>query len=91
MWGENDLEVIDRACKEQPAAYLRAFLSLAPKDFAMTVERDVTPQHIEISFVCNPQGTGQNWSPRIKTNKLDSKNQQAWYKWFPAQTEEPTN
>ena len=51
MWGENGLKVIDRACKEQPAAYLRAVLSLAPKDFAMTVERDETPQHIELRFV----------------------------------------
>jgi hypothetical protein len=41
----------DRTCKEQPAAYPRAVLSLVPKDFAMTVERDETTQHIEVRFV----------------------------------------
>ena len=30
---------------------MKAVLSLVPKDFAMTVERDETPQHIEMSFV----------------------------------------
>ena len=50
-WEENGLDAIDRACKEQPAAYLRAVLSLVPKDFAMTEERDETPQHIEVRFV----------------------------------------
>ena len=29
-WGENGLDAIDRTCKEQPAAYLRAVLSLVP-------------------------------------------------------------
>ena len=52
---ENGLDVIDRTRKEQPAAYLRAVLSLVPKDFAMTVERDETPQHIEVRFVDNPE------------------------------------
>jgi hypothetical protein len=41
--------LIDKA--KQPAACLRAVLSLAPKDFAMTVERDETPPHIEVRFV----------------------------------------
>ena len=50
-WEENGLDAIDRTCKEQPAAYLRAVLSLVPKDFAMTVERDETPPHIEVRFV----------------------------------------
>ena len=54
-WEENGLDAIDRTCKEQPAAYLRAVLSLVPKDFAMTVERDETPQHIEVRFVDNPE------------------------------------
>ena len=49
-WEENGLDAIDRTCKAQPAAYLRVVLSLVPKDFAMTVERDETPQHIEVSF-----------------------------------------
>ena len=57
-WEENGSDAIDRTCKEQPAAYLRAVLSLVPKDFAMTVERDETPQHIEVRFVDNPQGSG---------------------------------
>jgi len=50
-WEENGSDAIDRTCKEQPAAYLRAVLSLVPKDFAMTVERDETPQYIEVRFV----------------------------------------
>ena len=50
-WEENGRDAIDRTCKEQPAAYLRAVLSLVPKDFAMTVERDETPQHVEVRFV----------------------------------------
>ena len=50
-WEENGKDAIDRTCKEQPAAYLRAVLSLVPKDFAMTVERDETPQDIRIEFV----------------------------------------
>ena len=45
---------MDFTCREQPAAYLRAVLSLAPKDFAMTMERDEPPQHIELGFVDNP-------------------------------------
>ena len=52
-WEANGRDAIDRNCKEQPAAYLRAVLSLVPKDFAMTVERDETPQCIEIRFVDN--------------------------------------
>ena len=30
-WEENGLDAIDRTCKEQPAAYLRAVLSLVTK------------------------------------------------------------
>ena len=51
MWEENGFDVIDRTCKEQGAAYLRAVLSLVPKECTMTVERDETPQHIELRFV----------------------------------------
>ena len=58
-WEENGLDAIDRTCKEEPAAYLRAVLSLVPKDFAMTVERDETPQHIEVRFVDNPEVSGR--------------------------------
>jgi len=54
-WEENGLDATGRTCKEQPAAYLRAVLSLVPKDFAMTVERDETPQHIEVRLVDNPE------------------------------------
>ena len=50
-WEKNGLDAIDRTLKEQPAAYLRAVFSLLPKDFAMTVERDETPQHIEVRFI----------------------------------------
>ena len=50
-WEENGRDAIDRTCKEQPGAYLRAVLSLVPKDFAMTLERDETPHHVEITFV----------------------------------------
>ena len=58
-WEENGLDAIDRTCKEQPAAYLRAVLSLVPKDCAMTVKRDEMPQHVEVSVVDNPEGSGQ--------------------------------
>ena len=47
---ENGLDAVYRNSKEQPEAYLRAVLSLAPKRFFITVERDEPPQHIEISF-----------------------------------------
>ena len=50
-WEENGRDAIDRTCKEQPGAYLRAVLSLVPKDFAMTVERDETPQCIAVTFL----------------------------------------
>ena len=53
-WEENSRDAIDRTCKEQTAAYLRAVLLLVPKDFAMTVERDETPQHVEITFTDRP-------------------------------------
>ena len=56
-WEENGRDAIDRTCKEQPAAYLRAVLSLVPKDFAMTVERDETPQDIRVEFVNALSGT----------------------------------
>ena len=49
--GEKGLDAIDRACKEQPAAYLGAVLSLVPKDFAMTVEGNETSQNIKLRFV----------------------------------------
>ena len=44
-------DAIDRTCKENPGAYMRAVLSLVPKDFALTAEKDETPQCIEIRFV----------------------------------------
>ena len=50
-WEENGRDAIERTCREQPGAYLRAVLSLVPKDFAVTVERDETPHHVEITFV----------------------------------------
>ena len=55
-WEENGSDAIDRTCKEQPAVYLRAVLSLVPKDFAMTVERDEMPPHIEVRFVDDLSG-----------------------------------
>ena len=36
-WEENGSDAIDRTLREQPVAYLSAFLSLVPKDFATTV------------------------------------------------------
>ena len=60
-WEDNGLDAIDRTCKKQPAAYLRAVLSPVPKDFAMTVERDETPQHIEVRFVDNLEVSGRLW------------------------------
>ena len=50
-WEEHGRDAIDRACKENPGAYMRAVLSLVPKDFALTAEKDETPQCIEIRFV----------------------------------------
>ena len=44
-------DAIDRTCKENPGAYMRAVLSLVPKDFALTAKKDETPQCIEIKFV----------------------------------------
>ena len=55
-WEENGSDAIDRTFREQPVAYLRAILSLVPKDFAMTVERDETPPHIEVRFVADLSG-----------------------------------
>ena len=48
-WEENGRDAIDRTCKEQPAAYLRAVLSLVQKDFAMTVERNETQHKSQVS------------------------------------------
>ena len=45
-WEDNGLGLSTSPVKEQPAACLRAVLSLVLKDFAMTVERDETSQHI---------------------------------------------
>ena len=53
-WEEDGLDAIDRTCKEQPAAYLKAALSLVPTDFATSVARDETPQHIGLRFVDKP-------------------------------------
>ena len=50
-WEEHGLDAINRACRENPGAYVRAVLSLVPKDFALTAEKDETPQCIEIRFV----------------------------------------
>ena len=50
-WEEHGRDAIDRTCKENPGAYMRAVLSVVPKDFALTEEKDETPQCIEIRFV----------------------------------------
>ena len=50
-WEEHGRDAIDRTCKENRGAYMRAVLSLVPKDFAFTAEKDETPQCIEIKFV----------------------------------------
>ena len=52
-WEDNGRDAIERTCKHQPGAYLRAVLSLVPKDFALTVDRDETPQYIEIRFAAD--------------------------------------
>ena len=51
QWEEYSRDAIDRTCKENPGAYMKAVLSLFPKDFALTAEKDETPQCIEIRFV----------------------------------------
>ena len=50
-WEENRRDAIDRKCKENPGAYMRAVPSLVPKDSALIAEKDETPQCIEIRFV----------------------------------------
>ena len=50
-WEEHGRDEIDRACNENPGAYVRAVLSLVPKDFAFSTEKDETPQRITIEFV----------------------------------------
>ena len=40
--------------RNQPGAYLRAVLSLVPKDFALTVEQADYPQYIELRFTDTP-------------------------------------
>ena len=50
-WEEHGRDAIDRTCKENPGAYMRAVLCLVPKGFALTAEKDETPQCIEIRFV----------------------------------------
>ena len=50
----NGRDAIERTCKDQPGAYLRAVLSLVPKDFALTVERAEYPQYIELQFTDTP-------------------------------------
>ena len=51
---EIDLLSFERTCKDQPGAYLRAVLSLVPKDFALTVERAEYPKYIELRFTDTP-------------------------------------
>ena len=53
-WELNGRDAIERTCKDQPGAYLRAVLSLVPKDFALTVERAEYPQYIELQFTDTP-------------------------------------
>ena len=53
----------------------------------MTVERGESPQHIEIRFFDNTQGSGELWQRRVKTNKRDSKTRQGCYERLPVQTE----
>ena len=50
-WEEHGRDEIDRTCKENPDAHMRAVLSLFPKDFALTAEKDETPQFIWTQFV----------------------------------------
>jgi hypothetical protein len=49
-WEDNGRDAIERTCKDQPGAYLRAVLSLVPKDFDLTVEQAEIPQYIELRF-----------------------------------------
>ena len=49
-WEENGRDAIEHTSKDQPGAYLRAVLSLVPKDFALTVEEPEVPQYIELRF-----------------------------------------
>ena len=53
-WEDNGRDAIERTCKDQPGAYLRAVLSLVPKDFALTVEKAEVPQYIELRFTDTP-------------------------------------
>ena len=45
-WEENRRDAIDRKCEENPGAYMRAVLSLVPKDFGLTAEKDETQQYL---------------------------------------------
>jgi len=45
-WGENGLDAIDRTCKEQPAAYLRAVLSFNVKHKSKALNGDATAQRL---------------------------------------------
>ena len=65
-WEEHGRDAIDRTCKENPGAYMRAVLSLVPKDFALTAEKDETLQCIEIRFVAVYSG-GQRWNRTTDT------------------------
>ena len=49
-WELNGSDANERKCKDHPGAYLRAMLSLVPKDFALTVEQSEFPQYIELRF-----------------------------------------
>ena len=54
-WEDNGRDAIERTCKDQPGAYLRAVLSLVPKDFALTAEKAEVPQYIELRFTDTPE------------------------------------
>ncbi len=43
--------MVEMRLTEHAKAYMRAVLSLVPKDFGLTAEKDETPQCIEIRFV----------------------------------------
>ena len=49
-WELNGSDTNERKCNDHPGAYLRAVLSLVPKDFALTLEQSEFPQYFELRF-----------------------------------------
>ena len=64
-WEEHGLDAIDRTCKENPGAYVRAVLSFVPIDFALTAERDETP-----SVCCDLKSSGNLRGGQRRLDKL---------------------